>query len=152
MSLHSIVGSGESFVAALAALVHLAIRLLRTGAFEVLLAKLGRKPVPKAWLPWLALALGTAAALLDARLGGAAWSAAWHPAFEGLLAGALAVAGYEGLKSRSATSVRSAASTPSEKIDVPKCKTCDELGATCEEAKPKPPEEAKSKLPEEPKS
>jgi hypothetical protein len=85
------------WVALVAVLVGGLVRLLKSGRLNLTLAWFGVPSIPKAALPWLALALGFAAMTLDAKLGGAAWGAALTAGLAGILSGALAVAGNETL-------------------------------------------------------
>ena len=73
------------------------VRLVRTKKFNVVLQKLGVKPVPSWSLPWLSVGLGAAAQVTDAVLSGVAASALLPSALEGVLAGAFAIAGHETL-------------------------------------------------------
>lgn len=88
-------GSGGA-LAFVAVLVGALVRLLRTGRANAMLAKFGIGPIPPHVLPWLALIFGAAAQLLDAYLTGAVtMQAASLAALDGVLAGALAIAGHE---------------------------------------------------------
>jgi hypothetical protein len=88
-------GSGGA-LAFVAVLVGALVRLLRTGRANALLAKFGIGPIPTHVLPWLALIFGSAAQLLDAYLTGAVtMQSASLAALDGVLAGALAIAGHE---------------------------------------------------------
>ena len=91
-------GSGGS-LAVLAVLVGFAVRLLRTGQANALLTRLGLRGVPTHLLPWAALVLGAVGQVLDAYLGGGLDSAkaAGLAALDGVLAGALAIAGHESI-------------------------------------------------------
>ena len=71
------------------------VRLLRTEKFNDVLKKFGLKPVPSWSLPWLSVGLGAAAQVTEAVVGGSALSAALPAAVDGVLAGALAIAGHE---------------------------------------------------------
>lgn len=71
------------------------IRLLKADRLDSFLVQFGIGPVPKAFLPWLSLALGIGGALVDGADAGIPWRELGPVAFEGLLAGALAIAGQE---------------------------------------------------------
>lgn len=79
------------------AAVAVAIRLLKSDAANKLLATFSIPSIPKAWLPWLALVLGFAGNLLQARLGGTGWSDSALVGAWGLLGGGGAVAANEAL-------------------------------------------------------
>lgn len=85
------------------------VRLLRTEKFNDVLKKFGLKPVPSWSLPWLSVGLGAAAQVTEAVVGGSALSAALPAAVDGVLAGALAVAGHETI---ARTPARRAAAKP----------------------------------------
>lgn len=82
-------------ITTLAVLVYGLLRLFQTGAINRLLAKIHLPPLPDYIIPWLALFLGAAGALLDDLIKGMTWKSALLAAFDGLLAGAFAVAGNE---------------------------------------------------------
>lgn len=74
------------------------VRVVRTKKADELLARLPfTKPIPKHWLPWVALGLGALVIMLDAKLNGGidTWAQAFNLALEGALAGAFAIAGHE---------------------------------------------------------
>lgn len=85
------------------------VRLLRTEKFNDVLKKFGLKPVPSWSLPWLSVGLGAAAQVTEAVVGGGALSAALPAAVDGVLAGALAIAGHETI---ARTPARRAAAKP----------------------------------------
>lgn len=80
------------WIAIAAFLVGLIVRGMKSDGMKVALANLGLPPIPTRALPWLALALGGVAAVLDAKVAGAGWDAA---AQAGVMAAALAVFGHE---------------------------------------------------------
>lgn len=81
----------------LALVIGLLVRLIKADGLNRLLASYSIPAVPKVALPWVALALGLAGAIVDARIGGATWSQAALAGAWGILAGATAVAGNETL-------------------------------------------------------
>lgn len=85
----------EGFVGLLAVVVHAIVRVLRSGGVNAILARFKVKPIPKLWIPWLALVFGVAAGVLDAYLAGVPRTEFLRAALEGLIAGGLAIAGYE---------------------------------------------------------
>jgi hypothetical protein len=86
------------WLAILAFLVGAAVRLLKTNAADKVLARFYIPPIPKKLVPWLALILGYAASVLEAKVrGGYPWKAAALAGFWGVLAGSTAVAGQETL-------------------------------------------------------
>lgn len=87
-------GTGGT-IAFIAVVVGFLIRLLKADKLNEALAKFGIPAVPKLALPWLALALGAGAMLLDSKIAGHTWQEAAIAAFYGLLAGAGAIAGAE---------------------------------------------------------
>jgi hypothetical protein len=81
------------WIGRMAVLVGGLVFLLKTDRFNGLLGRFGLKPVPRHYLPWLALGFGVLHAALEARLRGASWELVAASAFDGLFAGALAIAG-----------------------------------------------------------
>lgn len=85
-------------IALLALIVGAVVRLLKADKLNEMLATLSIPAIPKAALPWVALSLGFAGAVFDSAMGGAEWGAALVDGLNGIVAGALAVAGNEALK------------------------------------------------------
>lgn len=81
----------------LAFIVGAIVRLLKTNAFDRVLARFGIGPLPKAALPWLAIGLGFAGSALEALLAGATPADAALHGLLGLFAGGAAIAGNETL-------------------------------------------------------
>jgi C4-dicarboxylate transporter len=79
----------------IAVLVGGLVAALKTDRANTVLVALHVKPIPKLWLPWIALALGAVSAVVTAKIQGQAWQAAFLQGIGGLFAGALAVAGNE---------------------------------------------------------
>lgn len=93
--IQNLLGSGGPLVV-FALVIGALIRALKSDKFNILLAALGRKPIPPHVLPWIALGLGVVSTVLDARLkGGLGWQEAVIAGINGLLAGGFAVAGHE---------------------------------------------------------
>lgn len=91
----------------LAVFIGLMVRLLKADKLNEILAKYKIPAIPKSALPWLALALGIALTVLNAKLGGANWVDSALAGVDGILASALAVLGQETLPSVSPKSVAS---------------------------------------------
>lgn len=68
------------------------VRAIKSDGMTIALANLGLPPIPKRALPWVALTLGAAAAVLDSRQLGATWQEA---AVLGVVATATAVLGHD---------------------------------------------------------
>lgn len=68
------------------------VRAVKSDGATIALANLGLPPVPKRALPWIALALGAASAVLDARVNGTPWEAA---AAAGVLSAGGAIVGHD---------------------------------------------------------
>lgn len=68
------------------------VRAIKSDGMTIALANLGLPPVPKRFLPWLALILGSLAAVLDAKMLGSSWE---QSAMLGLVATATAVLGHD---------------------------------------------------------
>lgn len=81
----------------LAVLVGFLVRLLKTDALNTFLGRFGLPPIQKSALPWLALALGFAGSVLEAKTRGAEWMAALMAGVWGIVSGTVAVAGQETL-------------------------------------------------------
>lgn len=71
------------------------VRAIKSDGAKIALANLGLPPVPKRWLPWIALVLGALSAALDARVNGSEWQQA---AAYGVLAAGAAITGHDLLK------------------------------------------------------
>lgn len=82
-------------VGIIAVLVGFLVRLLKAEKLNVFLAGFGIPAIPKSVLPWLALVLGIAATVLNAKVGGMNWVDALLTGVDGVLAGGLAIAGNE---------------------------------------------------------
>lgn len=86
------------YIAILAVVVGGLLKLARTNRLNAFLARFGFKPIPRAYIPWLSLALGTAAAAIDfVASGSGTWHQAGVAAAQGFAAGAIAIAGHETL-------------------------------------------------------
>lgn len=92
--LHQALGTG-GYVGLLALGVNLIVSVLRSGKANAILAKFKVRPIPKSWVPWLALVFGVAAGAIDAYASGVPRVEFIRAAIEGLVAGGLAIAGYE---------------------------------------------------------
>jgi uncharacterized protein (DUF697 family) len=80
------------WVAAAALVVGAFVRLLKSDMLTIALANFGLPPIPKRVLPWVSLALGVAAAVLDVKLMGTDWPTAIA---KGLVAALTATTGHE---------------------------------------------------------
>lgn len=81
------------WLAVLAVLVGGIVRLLKTNRLNLILAKFSLPPVPKRALPWIAVLLGFALAMLEAFVSGAKLPQAVTAGLLGVLSGATAVGG-----------------------------------------------------------
>ena len=86
-------------VGIIAVLVGFLVRLLKAERLNLFLAGFGVPPIPKVVLPWLALVLGIAAMVLQAKVGGANWVDSLLTGLDGIIAGGLAIAGNETMPS-----------------------------------------------------
>lgn len=86
-----------SWLALLAVVVGLLVRLVKSDRMGAALAAFGLPPIPKRALPWLALALGFVGAMVESKISGASWSAAALAGAWGVFSGAGAVLGNETL-------------------------------------------------------
>lgn len=87
------------WLALLAAAIFVFLRLLKSNRVDAVLAKLSIPPIPKKAIPWLALALGFAAQVVNARIGGYHWTDAAQAGFWGILSGTVSIGGQETLPS-----------------------------------------------------
>lgn len=79
----------------LAMVIAVVVRLIKSDKLDQALAKLGLPSIPKRALPWIAIALGLTAGVVDALLIGKDWAAGLRSALLGLLVGGSAVGGHE---------------------------------------------------------
>lgn len=79
----------------LAMVIAVVVRLIKSDKLDQALAKLGLPSIPKRALPWIAIALGLTAGVIDALLIGKDWAAGLRSALLGLLVGGSAVGGHE---------------------------------------------------------
>lgn len=78
-----------------AMVIAVVVRLIKSDKLDQALAKLGLPSIPKRALPWIAIALGLTAGVVDALLIGKDWAAGLRSALLGLLVGGSAVGGHE---------------------------------------------------------
>jgi hypothetical protein len=81
-----------TWIALAAFLIGAFVRAIKSDGAKILLANLGLPPIPTRALPFVALGAGAIAGMLDAYLGGAAWTDA---VYAGITAAASAVFGHE---------------------------------------------------------
>lgn len=89
--------SPAGWIAFLAVLIGLVVRLLKADKLNDFLARFGIGAVPKKALPWVALTIGALSATIEAKVGGMDWRAAVNMTIAGLLSGTIAIGGNETL-------------------------------------------------------
>jgi hypothetical protein len=88
------VGHG-GWMALVAFVVGLVVRIVKSDKVDEALAFMGLPSIPKRALPWISLALGLLAGVIEAKVAGASWDAAALAGAWGLVSGGVAVAGNE---------------------------------------------------------
>lgn len=89
--------NNQAKLAAVAATIGAIVRIVKSEAINGIITKIGLAPIPKPALPWLALALGAVAGLVQSMAQGQPISGALPLVIEGLVSGALAVGAHEAL-------------------------------------------------------
>ena len=87
-----------TWTALVALIVGLLVRMLRARKFEEWIELVPwLRPIPKPYVPWIALSIGVVITAADARLNGGltTWREALVATLQGLFAGGLAIAGHE---------------------------------------------------------
>lgn len=84
-----------TWIAITAIVIGALVRAIKSDGAKIALANLGLPPIPKRALPWVALALGAASALLEKRQSGLTWNEA---AMFAVLSAAGAIVGHDLLR------------------------------------------------------
>lgn len=80
------------WVAGAALLVGAVVRWMKSDMLTIALSNLGLPPIPKRFLPWIALVLGIMSGIFDVKLQSTTWAEAIT---KGLIAGVTAIAGHQ---------------------------------------------------------